>query len=261
MESVYLLVVKVRAVFAGAFCITKKKDVLYMNRLIINLLFFCCLIFLLFSCDSERVSDWQRFGLSGSVKSYTEELYEVSGDSVSGWVCGSRLVQGHQRVYFSGEGFHERTDYLNVEGETMDELVIVRHGGDSFTEVYYRNGNAVNFNEIKILSDKEFSVLSKGKDKDTIGIGMSYFDEDYRLLEQVFNDYRSQERYITHYTYDSEGRQVGVVRKNSDSLLIFSIVYDYLSTDSLGNWTERVVYTNKSSSSPSVLAKRSYEYY
>lgn len=231
-----------------------------VNKKYFNFLLFA-VVGLLNSCSSSN--DWDRFGLSGKVKTYSERSYDVEM-KFGEWSMRDLEIFGHNKVSFDKEGNYQWIESLDRDDKLTGKLISRRENGEVIEENYY-DGDGELIRRTKYIqnSRKSLEYISYDEDGKKVSQGVSYFVND-RIVKQeyqTFADGDVKEKYTVLFEYDKKGNLINQKMTNEKGKIIIHSKHEYLTFDENGNWTERLDYSSENDDEPDKIVIREYEYY
>ncbi|MDN5291784.1 MAG: hypothetical protein PWQ06_2023 [Anaerophaga sp.] len=224
--------------------------------------FILVILGLLISCSHNRNNDRGKLGLNGDVKFFFERQYEAEM-KFGNWQEGDIENYGHNKVYFTKDGFIEFIDYLNDEDELTSKYVPELKDGKVVKEIYYdEDGELLYINEINHISKKELKFVGYNKDGEKVSEGISIFGNNRieKIKHKEFEDGKVSGEFTTTFEYDQDGNLIVQKEVNKSGEILQHYRYEYLSFDTNNNWTKRLEYSSDSDK-PDRITIREYEYY
>ncbi len=243
------------------------------------------IVFLFSSCTKTHKTNWERDGLKGKVKSYSEILYnDVAVDS-AGNIKGKKFYirknvydkKGNIRdeIVLSANGKYNRRYKSNKYDKRNCSLEMECYNKDTLFSVqkfkYDENGCRISTHEYNLDGTLKYYQTYKN-DKNGNQVQLNSFDKNDHLVSKTEFKYDKKENlieevvylkkddfYKTTYEYDTKGNVVKVKRYvKNDSLNVDMEIISKYEFDKKGNWLKKVDYKNDN---PFFMTKREYEYY
>ncbi|PTX60890.1 hypothetical protein C8N46_10546 [Kordia periserrulae] len=224
---------------------------------------FAILMILLNSC-TRVLTEWEKYGLKGNVKSMKEEDFEVIEESEN-WDIGPKMEYGYV-INFDKEGYYENLVYHDSKGNFIEKYIPKRKGRKIYEELRYDENNEITRKILVTYSSnkkRKYKILKA--DGELLSKNISYVEnklvsrrEIYVYDESFEND---QLKFISEFTYDDNQNLIKYLQFTGKEETA-SYTYKYLEFDDQGNWTKRLEYnTQNDSSTPDKITIRTYEYY
>ncbi|MDO5571383.1 MAG: hypothetical protein Q4F97_07955 [Bacteroidales bacterium] len=208
-----------------------------MNRISFLLLFFIFHFVLTFSVKAG-ISDLQRLGIKGKVKSFKTRCYSYNKYHNGTYSLNKSLLE------YAGNSYDvEQTLFFNIKGFITK---IDNDFNDNFID-------SLHF-DLKSYYDKNGNKVYSWQDEYLVFT--SVFNSDNLCIEEKAVLKSGEEYYHNFHKYDNQGKRIetiftsnGVIiekRKNppSDNILDEGNI---VSTDSIGNWTKKLFIKNNRS--------------
>jgi hypothetical protein len=217
---------------------------------------------LLTSCSNNN--DWNKFGLNGKVKTFSEHYYKAK-KAFGEWTNGDiDYYYDHIRVYFDNRGNYQWIDYLDYSDDLSGKLIPKRENGEIIEEVRYdEDGELISKVEIIHNSKDELESVQYNKDgKKTIHV-KTYFANNRAIKKQyqIFKDNKIKEEYTVIFEYDKGGNWENQKQIDKNGKITYFFRFEYLEFDEHKNWTKALVYDSEEGKEPKNIAIREYEYY
>lgn len=216
------------------------------------------------SC-SGKLSDLDRSGLNGDVKSIRNLQCEVTRDDGQ-WVAGENCARGYRLVEYSPEGFFQQMYVISDRNDTLNMVKARYEDGEKVEEVYSQGmlnaaGKPVLVPTTSILYEKasdqqiNFEVW---QEENLRFEGAVYFDSKGRTTRrvQVLDD----RQVMVHSVYDKD-LLVEKYQEELDGRRSGTQHYEYLDFDDHGNWITQIVYTEEDKIAPEMAITRVLTYY
>lgn len=216
------------------------------------------------SC-SKKINDLDRTGLKGTVRSVSQVRCDPTYRE-DRWVAGKPTSGQSSILLYDRDGYYSAGYVLSEKGDTIGKSTFTRQNGEVVEENQYARspsfpGSAV-FNQtsrtkLERVSDDQvnFEIWDGNR---MVSQGANFYNSKGHILRQVqaVND----REVVIHYVY-KKGMLVENYQEESDGSRSATQLYDYVSFDSKGNWTEMLVYLENEKIKPGVVIKREIEYY
>jgi len=210
------------------------------------------------SC-SRGITDLDRYGLRGQIKSIKEVHYEATYTDDK-WVPGKPLsANGEYRIINYGkDGNYLELLSFNQAGDTISITTCKREKGDIVEETYfsyYSGQSSTTIMERVSEEQVNFELWQGGRLQYE---GANYYDSKGRLVKQV---QVVDEREVTVNMVIKKNLVVETYQEEMDGTRTATWVYDYDEFDDKENWTIQLVYMEKDKITPSMIITREIEYY
>ncbi len=210
-----------------------RTSIIFMNKLSKSICVFLVLSFLSFLGNTNTLA---AESTQSTTANFTDQINFVG-------------VVGPVKSVTQSDGFWEESWMFDVDGR------LIKIGQNNITDtnskrdgsgrlIFYEREDMNAFEEIYVAKTF-YSYDSYGRlitestecDEEVIDGADYQYNEHGRLIQKcIGNEY---DTFTESYKYDSEGRVISVTRENVVGLS--TTFYKYISFDSYGNWTKRVV--------------------
>ena len=211
---------------------------------------------ILASC-SGGLTDLDRAGLKGRVKSITERHYKATFKD-GHWVAGNPSSYSRAVINYTSDGSYMGSIALNENGDTTGFTRIRRVDGEMVEEVFYsRISHRTSKTMYDRVSDEEvyFEVWEGAK---LSYEGAIYYDSKGRIERQagVVDDLEV----MNYYVYE-KGMLVENYQEDLSGERTATLKYEYEEFDDKGNWIVKLTYVGEDQTTPPRVIKREYTYH
>ncbi len=242
-------------------------------------------VFLFTNCTNTHKTNWERDGLKGKVKSYSEILYnDVVVDS-AGILKGKKFyirkntydkkgnirdeivlsANGRYNRRYKSNKYDKRNCSLEMECYKNDTLVSVqkfKYDKNDYrisAHEYNLDGTLISYNTYKNDKKGNRVQLNSFDKNDQLAFKTEFkYDKKNNLIEEMVY-FKKDNFYKTTYEYDAKGNMIkGKRYAKSDSLNVDMEIISKYEFDKKGNWLKKVDYKNDK---PFFMTEREYEYY
>ncbi len=213
-------------------------------------------VVLFFSACSGEITDLDRSGLKGKVKSISENQYEAFHKD-DRWSAGKPVMFGHRIMNYNKEGFYMKSFVLSGAGDTIGYTTSRHEGGDLVEETFRSVDGRIARTILERVSDEQVN-FEMWEGERLHYEGANYNDSKGKTVKQarVVNGVEE----FSYYLYEKD-LMVESYQENGYGVRSGTQIFEYTKFDDQGNWTTQLIYLTKDKIVPEMLTKREYEYY
>jgi hypothetical protein len=224
-----------------------------------SILFLILITEIFYSCTNQN--DWNRFGLNGKVKTYSEKYYDVE-KRFGEWETADNEYFSQNKVIFDENGNYQWIEYLYSDDELFGKLKPTYENGKVVEEIYYdEDGELISKTKITYISKNDLEFISYNVEGKITTEGKSNFEKN-KVINQTYKIYEDDKitnEYTVIFEYNQDGNLISQ-RQTDKKGEIFFKKFEYLSFDKNKNWLKRLDYKSDKSE-PENIVIREIEYY
>ena len=213
------------------------------------------LMLILVSC-SGGMTDLDKAGLNGKVKSIVERQFNATHRDGK-WMAGTSGSGTHTAMNYTSDGNYLESIVLTEAGDTLGSTRIKRQGGKMVEEVFRAMNGRTTRTILEWISDVEVN-FEVWEGEMLHYEGANYYDQKGRIERQVGV---VDEREAVNYFVYEKGLLVENYQENLLGERTRTQLYEYDTFDENGNWTSKLVYVGEEKIAPEYVIKREYTYY